>query len=390
MPELKKPDWIRVRLPSGDTGRFVRQSLARYGLHTVCDEAQCPNKGECWGAGTATVMILGDVCTRACRFCAVGTAREGRPLREDEGEALAAVAAELGLKYLVLTSVDRDDLADRGAGHFARCIAAVKKHIQHIQIEALVPDYTEEELSVIAADPPDVLAHNVETVRSLQQVRDARANFDKSLETLRAAKRLGMKTTKTSLLLGLGETEAEVLAAMDEIRAAQVDILVMGQYLRPSPKQIPVAEYVRPETFDFYAEEGRRRGFQALVSSPLARTSYHAREAWEAQLPEPLAAAVRIEAAGKPLGCKLIRLSAEIRGDRIASIQIRGDFFASPEEGFDTVEEALMGTPAPKLAETFDSLVKQNNMEVFGISGAGIAEVLYEGMRLAEEAESGR
>jgi lipoic acid synthetase len=228
-------------------------------------------------------MIMGDLCTRACRFCAVATAREGKPLRDDEGEALADAALELGLAYLVLTSVDRDDLADRGAGHFARCVAAVKNRVRDIQVEALVPDYTQEELALFAACPPGVLAHNVETVRSLQRVRDPRAGFDTSLETLKAAKRLGMALTKTSLLLGLGETQGEVLSAMDEIRAAGVDILVMGQYLRPSAAQVPVAEYLPPERFAYYGEEARKRGFAAVVSSPLARTSYHAQESWAAQ-----------------------------------------------------------------------------------------------------------
>ncbi|MDR2375017.1 MAG: lipoyl synthase [Treponema sp.] len=275
----RKPAWLRARLPSGETWRLVQGSLGRHGLNTVCDEARCPNKGECWGSGTAAFMIMGDVCTRACRFCAVATARQGKPLREDEGGALADAAVELGLSYLVLTSVDRDDLPDRGAGHFARCIAALRNRVRGIQVEALVPDYTQEELALFAPSPPDVLAHNVETVRSLQKVRDARAGFDKSLETLKAAKRLGMTLTKTSLLLGLGETEGEVLSAMDEIRGAGVDILVMGQYLRPSAAQIPVTEYLLPERFAFYGEEGRKRGFAAVISSPLARTSYHAREA---------------------------------------------------------------------------------------------------------------
>jgi lipoic acid synthetase len=279
---MRKPDWIRVRLPSGETWKKVRGILAERGLHTVCDEAQCPNKGECWGQGTATFMIMGDICTRSCRFCAVRSAGEGRPLRRDEGEAIARAARELGLKYVVLTSVDRDDLDDRGAGHFAACIGAVKSEIPGTKAEALVPDYTERELAPIAAACPDVLAHNVETVRSLQGVRDARAGFDKSLETLKAAKRLGIGLTKSSLLLGLGEKPEEVFAAMDELRGAGVDILVMGQYLRPSPRQIPVAEYISPERFAFYAGEGRKRGFKNVVSSPLARTSFHARQAAEA------------------------------------------------------------------------------------------------------------
>lgn len=273
--ELKKPDWIRVRLPYGDALRQVQQTLAKNRLHTVCDEAQCPNKGECWGCGTATFMILGDICTRNCRFCAVKTAAAALAPRADEGEALARAAAELGLKYVVLTSVDRDDLADRGASHFAACIGAIKK-INGIKVEALTPDYTAPELALIAPLPPDVLAHNVETVRSLQHVRDARAGFDKSLETLKAAKRAGIPLTKSSLLLGLGEKRDEVLSAMDELRSACVDILVMGQYLRPSPRQIPVAGYIHPDQFARYAEEGRARGFKKVVSSPLARTSYHA------------------------------------------------------------------------------------------------------------------
>jgi lipoic acid synthetase len=281
MAELRKPEWIRVRLPAGDTWLQVRKSLEKHHLHTVCDEAQCPNKGECWGRGTATFMIMGDTCTRSCRFCAVNTAKEGNPLNSGEGEALAAAAKELGLKYLVLTSVDRDDLADRGAGHFASCIKTIKEKIPGIKTEALVPDYNEAELAVIAGFPPDVLAHNVETVRSLQRIRDARANFDKSLDTLKAAKRLGFSLTKTSLLMGLGEKPEEVFSAMDELREANVDILVMGQYLRPSPKQIPVIEYVAPDQFALYAEEALKRGFKSVVSAPLARTSYHAREAYE-------------------------------------------------------------------------------------------------------------
>jgi lipoic acid synthetase len=279
---MRKPEWIRARLPSGETWKKVRGILAEKKLHTVCDEAQCPNKGECWGRGTATFMIMGDVCTRSCRFCAVRSAGKGQPLRNDEGEAIAQAALELELKYVVLTSVDRDDLAGRGAGHFAASIGAIKSGIPGIKVEALVPDYTEKELAPIAAAGPDVLAHNVETVRSLQKVRDARAGFDKSLETLRAAKRLGMGLTKSSLLLGLGETPGEVFDAMEELRDAGVDILVMGQYLRPSPRQVPVAEYLSPDRFAFYAEEARKRGFKNVVSSPLARTSFHAKEAVEA------------------------------------------------------------------------------------------------------------
>ncbi|GHT97414.1 lipoyl synthase [Spirochaetia bacterium] len=277
----KKPDWIKVRLPSGDGWKRVEAVLEKRRLHTVCDEAHCPNKGECWTARTATFMIMGDICTRACRFCAVATRREGQPLDGDEGAGIALAAEELGLRYVVLTSVDRDDLADRGAGHFAACIRAIREHNPGVRVEALVPDYTEAELPPILAAAPDVIAHNVETVRSFQWVRDQRASFDKSLETLKAAKAhsVAAPLTKTSLILGFGETEAEVLAAMDEIRAAGTDILVMGQYLRPTKAQLPVAEYIHPDQFNRYAEEGRKRGFSSVVAAPLARTSYHAREA---------------------------------------------------------------------------------------------------------------
>jgi lipoic acid synthetase len=293
---LKKPDWIRARLPSGDTWKQVEGVLEKHGLHTVCDEARCPNKGECWGAGTATFMIMGDLCTRACRFCAVASARQGRPLRREEGAEIALAAETLGLKFVVLTSVDRDDLADRGAGHFATCVAAIRKRLPGVPVEALIPDYTAAELAAFRHDAtafgvsgasdalPDVIAHNVETVRSLQRVRDRRASFDRSLATLRAAKALGVRT-KTSLLLGLGETAAEILSAMDELRSAGVDILVMGQYLRPSPRQLPVAEYLRPEQFAMLAEEARRRGFAAVTAAPFARTSYHAMEAAAAAAP---------------------------------------------------------------------------------------------------------
>jgi lipoic acid synthetase len=221
-------------------------------------------------------MLMGDICTRSCRFCAVATGREGRPLEQGEGEGIARAAEELGLRYVVLTSVDRDDLDDRGAGHFASCVGAIKGRLPGVTVEALIPDYTEAELAPLLRAAPEVIACNVETVRSLQWIRDRRASFDKTLACLRAAKSEGSPLTKSSLILGFGEKREEVLSAMDELRAAGVDILVMGQYLRPGAKQLPVAEYIRPEQFESYAQEGRRRGFSAVVSSPLARTSYHA------------------------------------------------------------------------------------------------------------------
>jgi lipoic acid synthetase len=278
-PGRRKPDWLKVAIPHGARWKGMSELVARRGLHTVCDEAACPNKAECWGCGTATFMILGDLCTRGCRFCAVAMACEGRPVDEGEAERLALAVGELGLRYAVITSVDRDDLPDRGAGHFARCVRAIRERNPGVQIEALTPDFRGAELDAFKGAAPEVLAHNLETVRRLQGVRDARASFDLSLRTLREAKeKLGV-TTKSSLLLGLGEREEEVSSAMDELRSVGCDILVMGQYLQPSAKQLPVVEYLPPDRFARYATIAREKGFKAVVSGPLARTSYHAREA---------------------------------------------------------------------------------------------------------------
>ncbi len=277
---LRKPDWIKVRLPAGNEWKKVDGILARHGLHTVCDEARCPNKGECWGCGTATFMILGDRCTRNCRFCAVSTSKTGNPVREDEPEALARAVAEMGLEYAVLTSVDRDDLPDKGSGHFATCIRAIRGANPAIKIEVLIPDYSGGDLASVAAAGPDVLAHNIETVKRLQHARDAKAGYETSLRTLREAKRSGRLLTKSSILLGLGETREELLEAYADLRSAGVDILVMGQYLQPSPSQMPVHEYIHPDTFRLYAKDAESAGFSSVIASPFARTSYHALEAW--------------------------------------------------------------------------------------------------------------
>lgn len=279
----RKPEWLRVPIPSGAEWRRMSGLVERRGLHTVCDSARCPNKAECWGCGTATFMVLGDVCTRGCRFCAVATAKDGRPLRADEPDALAAAVNEMGLSYAVITSVDRDDLPDRGAAHFARCVSAIRERSPSVKIEVLIPDYIDGELDTLAASAPDVLAHNVETVRRLQRVRDARASFDRSLLTLRQAREKGIAATKSSILLGLGETREELLSTYEELRGVGVDILVMGQYLQPTANEIPVVEYVHPDTFALYAEDARQAGFSTVVASPFARTSYHAFDAWKAK-----------------------------------------------------------------------------------------------------------
>ena len=279
---LRKPEWIRVKVPSGERWQAVTAILEKRSLHTVCDEARCPNKGECWGAGTATFMILGDRCTRSCRFCAVASARTGTPVLSEEAEQLALAVEDLGLKYAVLTSVDRDDLPDRGANHFARCIQAIKSCKKTVRVEVLIPDFVEGEIEAVLQAAPDVVAHNIETVPSLQHVRDSRANYEKSLHTLYLAKKGGISVTKSSMLLGLGEQFDEVLSAMDELRQVGVDVLVLGQYLRPGPAQLPVVEYIHPDRFKEYERLGREKGFRAVVASPFARTSYHAQEAWTA------------------------------------------------------------------------------------------------------------
>jgi lipoic acid synthetase len=226
-------------------------------------------------------MILGDTCTRGCRFCAVATGKTGQPVLPEEAEQLALAVQELKLKYAVLTSVDRDDLPDRGSHHFARCIQAIKHLNPAVRVEVLIPDFREGELEAVMDAKPDVVAHNIETVPSLQHIRDRRASYEKSLHTLRLAKQLGAGVTKSSILLGLGEQVDEVLAAMEDLRSVGVDVLVLGQYLQPGPQQLPVVEYIHPDQFKTYAKIGREKGFSTVVASPFARTSYHAQEAWE-------------------------------------------------------------------------------------------------------------
>lgn len=281
----RKPEWLRVPIPSGAEWRRMSGLVERRGLHTVCDSARCPNKAECWGCGTATFMILGDVCTRNCRFCAVPTGKVGLSLNPDEPGELAAAVAELGLSYAVLTSVDRDDLPDRGAAHFASCVHAIKERNPGVRVEVLIPDYREDEIDRVLAAGPDAVAHNVETVPRLQGVRDARASYQASLHTLKLAARAGVPVVKSSILLGLGETPEEVLSTLDDLKGAGCNSVVLGQYLRPTPAQVPVVEYVTPESFAAYAREARARNFASVVSGPLARTSYHARQAFDGQAP---------------------------------------------------------------------------------------------------------
>ena len=274
----------RVRLRPGGLFAKVSHVIRKYGLATVCESSLCPNIGECWGSGTATFMILGDTCTRGCRFCYV---KRGKPAPPDplEPVKVAMAAKELGLRYVVITSVTRDDLPDGGARHFARTVREVKRLLPQARVEVLTPDFQgrDELVAEVVSASPDVFAHNIETVRRLTPVvRDPRAGYEQSLRVLRAAKEHGPRglLTKSSILLGLGEEWEEILEAMDDLASAEVDILVLSQYLRPSPAQLPVAKIYKMEEFEALEREAYSRGFRAVVAHPLARTSFRAEWAY--------------------------------------------------------------------------------------------------------------
>ncbi len=279
---MRKPDWIRIRLRKSEDYFDIARTLRTFGLNTVCEEAHCPNSTECWGNRTATFMILGDVCTRSCRFCAVESARMGRPLDPTEPQRLAEAAKNLGIRYVVITSVDRDDLPDGGAEHFAGCVRAIKNLSPASKVEVLIPDFrgNTENLRKVVESQPDVIGHNIETVKRLQKrLRDPRASYETSLKVLENIKKLNRDMhTKSSLMVGIGESESEVLEALEDLRDRGVDIVTIGQYLQPSKNHLPVEEYVRPEVFDRYRIEAERLGFKHVFSGPLVRSSYHASE----------------------------------------------------------------------------------------------------------------
>ena len=281
----RKPDWLRVALPSGDDYERVRAKVNTLALNTVCKEAACPNIAECWGAGTATIMILGDTCTRGCRFCNVKTGNPKGFVDWMEPVRVADAVRDLGWKYLVLTAVDRDDLADGGALIFANTVRAIHERVPGSKVEILSGDYRGDlrALDIVMDARPDVFAHNLETVRRLTPtVRDKRATFEQSLKILAHAKsRAPERFTKTSVMIGLGETEEEIERAMDEARAVGVDIFTLGQYLQPTKKHLPVIEFVTPEKFDRLGKIAKNKGFHQVVSSPLSRSSYHAEQAFE-------------------------------------------------------------------------------------------------------------
>ena len=276
---LPKPDWIRVRVNGGEKFQQVKRALREHNLHTVCEEASCPNIGECFGKGTATFMILGDLCTRRCPFCDVAHGRP-KPPDADEPRNLAATIRDMGLRYVVITSVDRDDLRDGGAGHFAECIAAVREHSPATTIEVLVPDFRgriEVAIDKLAAAPPDVMNHNLETVPRLYRQARPGADYAHSLRLLRDFKaRHPSLPTKSGLMLGLGETDDEILAVMRDLRAHDVEMLTLGQYLQPSNGHLPVLRYVEPARFRQFEAEALEMGFRHAACGPLVRSSYHA------------------------------------------------------------------------------------------------------------------
>lgn len=273
---IKKPKWLKVKLPIGKDYRRVRDIVEEHKLHTICESGSCPNMGECWGAGTATFMILGNICTRSCGFCAVET---GRPEKVDSFEPgrVARSVKLMGVKHCVITSVDRDDLPDGGSLIWAQTVRAIRNQSPETTLETLIPDFMGkwDNLQNIIDIAPEIVSHNLETVRRLTKQVRIQAKYDRSLEVLRRLKIGGMKT-KSGVMLGLGETETEVIETMEDLRSVGTDILTLGQYLQPTPKHLPVAEFITPEKFAEYKRIGLDMGFRFVESGPLVRSSYHA------------------------------------------------------------------------------------------------------------------
>lgn len=291
----RKPDWLKVKVPQGERFNWIRSRARSLNLHTVCEEARCPNIGECWQGGTATFMLMGETCTRGCRFCSVNTARNPGPLDAAEPENIARTISEMRLDYVVLTSVNRDDLPDQGAGHFARTVSLSRQASPELLIEVLIPDFmgVTDCLQTVIGSGPAVIAHNLETVERLQDiVRDPRASYAQSLQVLayvRDAVRADFRgdapriKTKSSLMLGLGESREEVLAAMKHLREVGVDFLTLGQYLQPDRRKLKVREFIPPEHFQELEQAGLEMGFRYVASGPLVRSSYRAAEFFIAQ-----------------------------------------------------------------------------------------------------------
>ena len=274
--KIKKPKWLRVKLPTGEAYKNVRNGVSEHKLHTICESGNCPNMGECWGAGTATFMILGNVCTRSCGFCSVAT---GRPDDVDpfEPARVAQSVKLMNVKHCVITSVDRDDLKDGGSEIWAQTVRAIRRKSPQTTLETLIPDFQGkwENLQKVIDVKPEIVSHNLETVRRLTKEVRIQAKYDRSLELLRRLKKAGIKT-KSGVMLGLGESKEEVLETMTDLRAVGVDVLTLGQYLQPTKKHLPVAEFITPETFAEYKTIGLEMGYRYVESGPLVRSSYHA------------------------------------------------------------------------------------------------------------------
>lgn len=274
--KIRKPDWLRVKLPVGEEYKKVRKIVSDHKLHTICESGNCPNMGECWSAGTATVMILGNVCTRSCGFCAVNT---GRPEEVDPYEPLRVAKSVklMGLKHIVITSVDRDDLKDGGSETWAKTVETIRKLNPDVTLETLIPDFQGkwENLQRVIDVKPEIVSHNLETVRRLTREVRVQARYDRSLEVLKRLADSGI-TTKSGIMLGLGESEEEILETMDDLRTVHVKILTMGQYLQPTKAHLPVAEFITPAKFEMLGNFAKEKGFEFVESGPLVRSSYHA------------------------------------------------------------------------------------------------------------------
>ena len=276
MERRQKPDWLKIKLPTGTNYRQVKQIVEGNHLHTICSSGKCPNMGECWGAGTATFMILGEICTRSCKFCATLT---GKPLKPDAGEPakVAESIRMMGLKHVVITSVDRDDLPDGGASHWAATIRQIRKVNPETTIEVLIPDFDgkPELIELIALAKPDIISHNIETVERLTPLVRSRAKYRTSLKVVELIGSFGL-VSKSGIMVGLGETTDEVLQCMDDLRMAGCEVLTIGQYLQPTRKHLEVVEYLHPDQFAYFKREGLARRFRVVESAPLVRSSYHA------------------------------------------------------------------------------------------------------------------
>lgn len=276
-PVLRKPSWLKIKLPVGSEFVGVRKNIEEQKLHTICQSGKCPNMDECWGAGTATIMILGNVCTRSCQFCNVAT---GKPEDVDifEPARVGLSVKKMGVKHIVITSVDRDDLIDGGSKIWNQTIKSIRKNAPGVTMETLIPDFkgNKENLDRIIEANPEVVSHNLETVERLSRKVRVQAKYEVSLEVLLYLKAQGIRRTKSGVMLGLGETEDEIIATMDALRAHKVDVLTLGQYLQPSKNHLPVERYVSPDEFDYYQKIGKEKGFIHVESGPLVRSSYHA------------------------------------------------------------------------------------------------------------------